>query len=273
MRSRRGLRDRFARERDVRRQHAFEPGLGEDDAARARRCERLSPDVTASARWSAIKRRRTIPSRLATQRRPRAPDHDRSGMPPGRRDDRQGSRRLDATGASTLLFIENVGNLICPAEYDLGEDLRVVLFSVTEGEDKPLKYPLAFNRSQVVVDHEESTSRDAVGYDRAAATASIEQVNPQALRFSNSRHARASEWRPGSRCSKSAFWRSRSLRRRDCEAAMIPARRRLLARLGAAEPSLYGFALRRGTERRTSRPLGRAASNATRSATAARSRA
>src|SRR5208282_3365348 len=40
-----------------------------------------------------------------------------------------------------VLFIENVGNLVCPADYDLGEDLRVVLFSVTEGEDKPLKYP------------------------------------------------------------------------------------------------------------------------------------
>ena len=48
-------------------------------------------------------------------------------------------------GPLDMLFIENVGNLICPAEYDLGEDVRAVLFSVTEGEDKPLKYPLAFN--------------------------------------------------------------------------------------------------------------------------------
>jgi hydrogenase nickel incorporation protein HypB len=78
-----------------------------------------------------------------------------------------------------LLFIENVGNLICPAEYDLGEDLRVVLFEVTEGEDKPLKYPLAFNTSQTVV-VTKSDIADAVGYDRAAATASIRQVNPQA---------------------------------------------------------------------------------------------
>jgi hydrogenase nickel incorporation protein HypB len=78
-----------------------------------------------------------------------------------------------------LLFIENVGNLICPAEYDLGEDLRVVLFAVTEGEDKPLKYPLAFNTSQTVV-VTKSDIADAVGYDRAAATASIRQVNPQA---------------------------------------------------------------------------------------------
>jgi hydrogenase nickel incorporation protein HypB len=78
-----------------------------------------------------------------------------------------------------LLLIENVGNLICPAEYDLGEDLRAVLFSVTEGEDKPLKYPLAFNSSQVVVITKIDIAQ-AVGYDRAVATASIRQVNPQA---------------------------------------------------------------------------------------------
>jgi hydrogenase nickel incorporation protein HypB len=78
-----------------------------------------------------------------------------------------------------LLFIENVGNLICPAEYDLGEDLRVVLFAVTEGEDKPLKYPLAFNTSQVALITKTDIAA-AVGYDRAAATASIRQVNPEA---------------------------------------------------------------------------------------------
>jgi hydrogenase nickel incorporation protein HypB len=82
----------------------------------------------------------------------------------------------DATGLDAL-FIENVGNLICPAEYDLGEDLRVVLLSVTEGEDKPLKYPLAFNSSQLAV-VTKSDIAEAVGYDRAAARRSIEQVNP-----------------------------------------------------------------------------------------------
>lgn len=82
-----------------------------------------------------------------------------------------GPARLDA------LFIENVGNLICPAEYDLGEDLRVVLFSVTEGEDKPLKYPLAFNSSHVTVVTKIDIA-DAVGYDRAAAQSSIESVHP-----------------------------------------------------------------------------------------------
>jgi len=79
--------------------------------------------------------------------------------------------RLDA------LFIENVGNLICPAEYDLGEDLRVVLLAVTEGEDKPLKYPLAFNTSHVAVVTKIDIAQ-AVGYDRAAAHAAINDVHP-----------------------------------------------------------------------------------------------
>ncbi len=50
-----------------------------------------------------------------------------------------------------FLFIENVGNLVCPSSYDLGEDLRFVLLSVTEGEDKPLKYPTIFNSADVAV--------------------------------------------------------------------------------------------------------------------------
>jgi hydrogenase nickel incorporation protein HypB len=50
-----------------------------------------------------------------------------------------------------LLFIENVGNLVCPTSYDLGEEARVVVLSVTEGEDKPLKYPATFYRAGLVV--------------------------------------------------------------------------------------------------------------------------
>jgi hydrogenase nickel incorporation protein HypB len=50
-----------------------------------------------------------------------------------------------------FLFIENVGNLVCPSSYDLGEDLRLVLISVTEGEDKPLKYPTIFNSADMAV--------------------------------------------------------------------------------------------------------------------------
>jgi hydrogenase nickel incorporation protein HypB len=54
-------------------------------------------------------------------------------------------------GDLDLLFIENVGNLVCPSSYDLGEDMKVVLISVTEGDDKPLKYPGMFRRSSVMV--------------------------------------------------------------------------------------------------------------------------
>src|SRR5580765_8510330 len=50
-----------------------------------------------------------------------------------------------------ILFIENVGNLVCPSSYDLGENMRLVLLSVTEGEDKPLKYPTIFNTADVAV--------------------------------------------------------------------------------------------------------------------------
>jgi len=57
---------------------------------------------------------------------------------------------LDLTGAE-VLFIENVGNLVCPSSYDLGEDMKVVLISTTEGDDKPLKYPAMFRRSSVFV--------------------------------------------------------------------------------------------------------------------------
>ncbi len=94
-----------------------------------------------------------------------------------------------------LLFIENVGNLICPAEYDLGEDLRVVLLSVTEGEDKPLKYPLAFNTSHVVLVTKDDVAA-AVGYDRDAARNSIRAVNPDApiLELSARTGAGMDEW-------------------------------------------------------------------------------
>ena len=76
-----------------------------------------------------------------------------------------------------ILFIENVGNLVCPASYDLGEDLRLVLLSVTEGEDKPLKYPTIFNTADVAV----ITKMDlavAVEFDAAAAHDNIQSVRP-----------------------------------------------------------------------------------------------
>jgi hydrogenase nickel incorporation protein HypB len=81
-------------------------------------------------------------------------------------------------GRLDLLAIENVGNLICPAEYDLGEDLRIVVFSVTEGEDKPLKYPLAFATAHVAVVSKVDLAQ-AAGFDRDAAIANIERVHPE----------------------------------------------------------------------------------------------
>ena len=76
-----------------------------------------------------------------------------------------------------FLFIENVGNLVCPSSYDLGEDLRAVLLSVTEGEDKPLKYPTIFNSADVAI-VTKSDLADAVEFDREAARRNIQAVRP-----------------------------------------------------------------------------------------------
>ena len=76
-----------------------------------------------------------------------------------------------------FLFIENVGNLVCPSSYDLGEDLRFVLLSVTEGEDKPLKYPTIFNSADVAV-ITKSDLAAAVEFDEAAARRNIQAVRP-----------------------------------------------------------------------------------------------
>lgn len=76
-----------------------------------------------------------------------------------------------------FLFVENVGNLVCPSSYDLGEQLRLVLLSVTEGEDKPLKYPTIFHTADVAIITKIDLA-DAVEFDRAAANRSIQSVRP-----------------------------------------------------------------------------------------------
>ena len=76
-----------------------------------------------------------------------------------------------------FLFVENVGNLVCPSSYDLGEDLRLVLMSVTEGEDKPLKYPTIFNTADVAIITKIDLS-EAVEFDLMAANSSIQSVRP-----------------------------------------------------------------------------------------------
>ncbi len=76
-----------------------------------------------------------------------------------------------------FLFIENVGNLVCPSSYDLGEQLRFVLLSATEGEDKPLKYPTIFNTADVAVITKMDLS-EAAEFDLALARRNIQSVRP-----------------------------------------------------------------------------------------------
>lgn len=80
-------------------------------------------------------------------------------------------------GQLDFLFIENVGNLVCPSSYDLGEDLRVVMLSVTEGEDKPLKYPTIFNSADVAI-VTKSDLAEAVEFDAEATRRNIQAVRP-----------------------------------------------------------------------------------------------
>jgi hydrogenase nickel incorporation protein HypB len=80
-------------------------------------------------------------------------------------------------GDLDLLFIENVGNLVCPSSYDLGENLRLVLLSVTEGEDKPLKYPSIFNSADIAVVTKIDLA-SAVEFDWATARGNIDAVRP-----------------------------------------------------------------------------------------------
>jgi hydrogenase nickel incorporation protein HypB len=84
-----------------------------------------------------------------------------------------------------LLIIENVGNLVCPAAYDLGEDLRVVLFSVTEGEDKPLKYPPIFQAADVVIISKMDLAQ-ACDFNHDVALSNIRRAAPAAKVFETS---------------------------------------------------------------------------------------
>jgi hydrogenase nickel incorporation protein HypB len=81
-----------------------------------------------------------------------------------------------------MLVIENVGNLVCPADFDLGEDLRVVLLSVTEGEDKPLKYPPMFHSANVAVITKNDMAT-AAGFNRDLALANLQRVSHHAKIF------------------------------------------------------------------------------------------
>ncbi|HEX4019730.1 MAG TPA: hydrogenase nickel incorporation protein HypB [Acidobacteriaceae bacterium] len=85
-------------------------------------------------------------------------------------------------GQLDFLFIENVGNLVCPSSYDLGENLRLVLLSVTEGEDKPLKYPTIFNSADIAVITKMDLA-EAVEFDEESVKANIQAVRPGMRHF------------------------------------------------------------------------------------------
>ena len=93
----------------------------------------------------------------------------------------EATAKLDLN-ALQLLIIENVGNLVCPSGYDLGEDVRVVVLSVTEGEDKPLKYPTMFKTADVVIVNKMDIA-EAVEFDRDTAISNIHRMVPQATIF------------------------------------------------------------------------------------------
>jgi hydrogenase nickel incorporation protein HypB len=94
-----------------------------------------------------------------------------------------------------ILFIENVGNLVCPSSYDLGEAAKIVLLSVTEGEDKPLKYPSIFFKSELLI----LTKTDLLPYvpfDITQAEDNARRVHPdiEILRVSNSSGDGLEQW-------------------------------------------------------------------------------
>ena len=105
-------------------------------------------------------------------------------------DARQVAKALEAFDLSKtdLLVIENVGNLVCPSSFDLGESLKVVLMSVTEGEDKPLKYPAAFRRASALV----ITKIDLVPYLEFSVERAIDNarsINPDLTVLSTSSYS------------------------------------------------------------------------------------
>ncbi|WP_109489063.1 hydrogenase nickel incorporation protein HypB [Occallatibacter savannae] len=107
------------------------------------------------------------------------------------------AKHLDGWKLAELdyLFIENVGNLVCPSSYDLGEKIRVALLSVTEGEDKPLKYPTLYNSADVAVITKIDIAQ-AVGFDRDAALRNIAEIRPGVRIFETSAKTGAgmAEW-------------------------------------------------------------------------------
>ena len=97
---------------------------------------------------------------------------------------RQGMAALEAEADNThdFIILENVGNLVCPAEFDTGACLNVAILSVPEGDDKPLKYPLMFEKCQVVIINK-IDSMPAFDFDMDRVKDNIAMRNPEAVVF------------------------------------------------------------------------------------------
>ncbi len=121
-------------------------------------------------------------------------------------------RDLDDHG--DYLFIENVGNLVCPAIYDLGQDANVVALSVTEGEDKPLKYPVMFQRADLVLLTKTDLLPALPEFDCAAVEEALARVMPapRMIAVSARRGSGMDEW---------VEWLERLIRQRPAEAAAL----------------------------------------------------
>lgn len=81
-----------------------------------------------------------------------------------------------------IIFLENVGNLVCPAEFNLGEDEKIVILSVPEGEEKPLKYPIIFRTSKVAVINKIDLL-PYVPFDMKKLNKNLDQINPGLIKF------------------------------------------------------------------------------------------
>ena len=94
---------------------------------------------------------------------------------------RRGLEAMDIEGLD-LIFLENIGNLVCPAEFEIGADLRMMLLSVPEGDDKPLKYPLMFSVSDVLLFNKMDTL-PVFDFDMDKASARARTLNPEIAIF------------------------------------------------------------------------------------------
>jgi hydrogenase nickel incorporation protein HypB len=164
----------FSRSRDPRAEPRFKPRLGQDNAAGAdhRDAGGAAEELRHRGRPADLGRCRPHPR----DRRAGDPDQHRQGLPSRRHMVGHALEHL-APSDGSVVFIENVGNLVCPAAFDLGEAHKVAILSVTEGEDKPLKYPDMFAASDLVLLNK-TDLLPHLDFDVEAAIANARKVNP-----------------------------------------------------------------------------------------------